>query len=93
MTYSPLLSALCVILSTCRAPLRYSSKVDIFALGCVLFELCALRRAYEGENMPAVVMKIVEGKRTDIGGSFSREISQVSFHVHINACIHERLIF
>jgi hypothetical protein len=53
----------------------------VFALGCVLYELCALRRAYEGENLPAVVMKIVEGKRPAVGGCCTPEFSLVCIHV------------
>ena len=42
---------------------RYDAKSDVWALGCVLYELCSGgRRAFEAPSLPAVVMKILEGE-------------------------------
>ena len=30
----------------------YDAKSDVWALGCVLYELTTLRRAFEGNSMP-----------------------------------------
>ena len=40
----------------------YDKKSDVWALGCVLYELCTLRHAFEGRNMCALVLRIVKGK-------------------------------
>lgn len=56
---------------------RYGAKVDIYAMGCVLHELAALTRAFSGENLPAIVMKIVEGTREPIGDPFSTALQQL----------------
>jgi serine/threonine protein kinase len=56
---------------------RYGSKVDLFAMGCVLHELAALSRAFDGENLPSIVMKIVEGTKSPIGGAFSTDLQQL----------------
>ena len=42
---------------------RYDAKSDVWALGCVLYELCSGgRRAFEAPSLPAVVMKILKGE-------------------------------
>ncbi|MCP9261020.1 hypothetical protein DINM_004412 [Dirofilaria immitis] len=38
----------------------YNQKSDLWALGCVLYELAELRRAFDGENLPSIVMKITK---------------------------------
>jgi NIMA (never in mitosis gene a)-related kinase 8 len=39
----------------------YNQKSDIWALGCVLYELCTLQRAFDAPNLPALVLKIMRG--------------------------------
>ncbi|RKO83345.1 kinase-like domain-containing protein, partial [Blyttiomyces helicus] len=39
----------------------YNVKSDIWALGCILYELVCLHRLFEGSNLPALVMKIMRG--------------------------------
>ena len=39
----------------------YNDKSDIWALGCVLYELVTLRRAFDAPNLPALVLKIMRG--------------------------------
>ncbi len=34
----------------------YTTKSDIWALGCILYELCTLKRAFEGSNIMALLM-------------------------------------
>ena len=31
----------------------------MWALGCILYEMCCLQKAFEGENLPALVNKIM----------------------------------
>ncbi|EPB71815.1 hypothetical protein ANCCEY_09095 [Ancylostoma ceylanicum] len=38
----------------------YNQKSDLWSLGCVLYELLELKRAFDGENLPAIVMKITK---------------------------------
>lgn len=33
----------------------YNRKSDVWALGCVLYELCTLKRAFDGQSLPALV--------------------------------------
>mgnify|MGYP000095380667 CR=1 FL=1 len=37
----------------------YNQKSDIWAIGCILYELCTLKRAFEAPSLPALVMKIM----------------------------------
>ena len=36
----------------------YNSKSDIWSLGCVLFQLCTLRHAFDADNVLALSIKI-----------------------------------
>jgi serine/threonine protein kinase len=38
----------------------YAKKSDIWALGCILYELTTLKKAFEGPNLPALVLKIMQ---------------------------------
>jgi NIMA (never in mitosis gene a)-related kinase len=40
----------------------YSYKSDIWSLGCVLYEMCTLRHAFDAGNMCALVLSILRGK-------------------------------
>ncbi|GMT29404.1 hypothetical protein PFISCL1PPCAC_20701, partial [Pristionchus fissidentatus] len=51
----------------------YNQKSDIWALGCVLYELFMLRRAFDGENLPAIVMKITKQQYAPLGNHVSKE--------------------
>jgi NIMA (never in mitosis gene a)-related kinase 1/4/5 len=37
----------------------YSYKSDVWALGCVLYELCTLKHAFSADNLLGLVYKIV----------------------------------
>ena len=38
----------------------YDYKSDAWMLGCVLYEMCTLKRPFEGESLAEVVAKIIE---------------------------------
>ncbi len=38
---------------------RYSYKSDVWAIGCILYELCNLKRAFDGKNMVKITTDIV----------------------------------
>ena len=44
----------------CRGE-AYSAKSDIWALGCVVYELCELKTPFDAGNIAALVLKIVNG--------------------------------
>lgn len=49
----------------------YSSKSDIWSLGCLLYELTTLKRAFNGSTMPALVMNILMGRFSPVPTRFS----------------------
>ncbi|KHN79682.1 Serine/threonine-protein kinase Nek8 [Toxocara canis] len=55
----------------------YNQKSDLWALGCVLYELCELGRAFDGENLPSIVMKITRGKHGPISEHWSAELKRL----------------
>ncbi|KAF2366257.1 Protein kinase domain [Trinorchestia longiramus] len=40
----------------------YNQKSDVWALGCVLYELLSLNRAFQAETLPALFQKITRGQ-------------------------------
>ncbi|CAH1773932.1 unnamed protein product [Owenia fusiformis] len=52
----------------------YNQKSDIWALGCVLYELASLKRAFEAGNLPALILKIMRGTFSPISDQYSPEL-------------------
>jgi NIMA (never in mitosis gene a)-related kinase len=40
----------------------YDYKSDVWALGCILYELATLKHAFNAENLLGLVFKIVQDK-------------------------------
>uniref|UniRef100_A0AC35TZZ8 Protein kinase domain-containing protein n=1 Tax=Rhabditophanes sp. KR3021 TaxID=114890 RepID=A0AC35TZZ8_9BILA len=55
----------------------YNQKSDMWSLGCVLYELMHLRRAFEAETMLAVIMKITKGACSPYGSHLSPGINRM----------------
>lgn len=55
----------------------YGEKADIWAVGCILYQMCALSPPFPNSNMLALVNKIVSGKYDPLPeGSYSPKVSQ-----------------
>ncbi|RCN30894.1 kinase domain protein [Ancylostoma caninum] len=52
----------------------YNEKSDMWALGCILYEMTCLQKAFEGENLPALVNKIMTCSYAPVRGPYSTEI-------------------
>ena len=52
----------------------YDFKSDVWALGCILYELCALDHAFGASNLLAVVNKIVQEEPASIPEQYSDEL-------------------
>ncbi|XP_069504607.1 uncharacterized protein [Ambystoma mexicanum] len=52
----------------------YSSKSDIWALGCLLFEICALKPAFEALNLVSLFYKIVKGEYAGVPECYSESL-------------------
>ncbi|KAG7153641.1 serine/threonine-protein kinase Nek8-like 1 [Homarus americanus] len=63
----------------------YNQKSDIWALGCVLYEMLTLRRAFEAKTLPALIMKIMRGIFAPIHPHYSAEMrSLVHLLLHMD---------
>lgn len=56
---------------------QYNSKTDIWSLGCILYELCTLRHAFNAQNMNALLMNIICGKYAPIPSIYSSDLKQL----------------
>ena len=57
----------------------YNSKGDVWALGCILYELCTFNKPFSASNPAALILKIINGNYTPLkelknGINYSKEI-------------------
>lgn len=57
----------------CREKL-YSYASDIWALGCILYELAALHVPFEAQNIPSLIRKITGGRLPSFPSTYSNEL-------------------
>ncbi|XP_071033835.1 serine/threonine-protein kinase Nek8 isoform X3 [Parasteatoda tepidariorum] len=55
----------------------YNQKSDIWALGCILYEMACQQKTFEGSNLPALVNKIVKGQFAPVRGNYSPGFKQL----------------
>lgn len=51
----------------------YNNKSDIWALGCLLFEVCAFQPAFDACNLMGLIYKIVKGNHAEIPSIYSQD--------------------
>ncbi|DBA72156.1 TPA: hypothetical protein ACH3X2_010875 [Trebouxia sp. C0005] len=49
----------------------YDHKSDVWSLGCILYEMATLKRAFNGQSLPALVLKILRGKYPPLPARYS----------------------
>ncbi|XP_058231884.1 serine/threonine-protein kinase Nek11 isoform X1 [Hemibagrus wyckioides] len=55
----------------------YDSKSDVWSLGCILYEMCCLKHAFEGHNFLSVVQKIMESSTPSLPEKYSPELNSL----------------
>ncbi len=60
----------------------YGTKSDIWALGCIAYELCALAPPFDAQNQPELMRKIKAGRVPQLPRGYSQEL---------NALVHQML--
>lgn len=51
-----------------------AKKSDVWALGCILYEMATLRHAFDGRTLPALVLKILRGKYQPVSEHYSADM-------------------
>ncbi|XP_072479441.1 serine/threonine-protein kinase Nek1 isoform X3 [Notamacropus eugenii] len=59
----------------------YNNKSDIWALGCVLYEMCTLKHAFEAGNMKNLVLKIISGSFPPVSMHYSYDLRSLLSHL------------
>ena len=55
----------------------YNNRSDVWALGCVLYELVALKHAFEAQNMRQLRDEILSGRYKSIPSNYSSDLSRL----------------
>ncbi|XP_042264389.1 ribosomal protein S6 kinase alpha-6-like [Thunnus maccoyii] len=56
----------------------YNNKSDIWALGCVLYEICTLKRAFKASDKKDLKLKIINGPYPRMSDPYSQELCFLS---------------
>jgi NIMA (never in mitosis gene a)-related kinase len=63
----------------------YNDKSDVWAYGCVVYEMCTLRPPFDAKNQAALLCKILKGTRdAPVPASYSAEL-----HALVDACLQQ----
>lgn len=55
----------------------YNDKSDVWALGCVLYEMCTFKHPFEAKTQAALILKIIRGKYDPISSIYSKEMEEM----------------
>ena len=55
----------------------YNEKSDMWALGCILYEMCTFKHPFEAKTQGALVLKIIRGKYPPISSGYSNELIEI----------------
>ncbi|XP_075157432.1 nek2 [Haematobia irritans] len=56
---------------------KYDRKSDVWALGCLIYELCALRPPFKGKEFPQLSANISNGKFNSIPAIYSKDLQEI----------------
>ncbi|CAE7906289.1 Nek1 [Symbiodinium sp. KB8] len=64
----------------------YNELSDVWAFGCVVYEMCTLRHPFEARNQAALLIKILRGQFAPIQASYSQDLREL-----IDGCLQREL--
>ena len=56
----------------------YSYKSDVWALGCVIYEMCNLRHAFDAQSINGLAVKILRGSYPPINNTYSKPLRDLT---------------
>lgn len=55
----------------------YNDKSDVWALGCILYELCTYKHPFNAKTQASLIMKILKGKYDPIRSCYSKDLKDL----------------
>jgi len=55
----------------------YSYKSDVWSLGCVLYEICNLRHAFNAQTINGLAIKILKGNCAPVSPNYSKDLREI----------------
>eukprot|EP01060_Flectonema_neradi_P021828 TRINITY_DN2984_c0_g2_i1.p1 TRINITY_DN2984_c0_g2~~TRINITY_DN2984_c0_g2_i1.p1 ORF type:complete len:718 (+),score=117.00 TRINITY_DN2984_c0_g2_i1:83-2155(+) len=52
----------------------YNNKSDVWAIGCVFYELLTLRHPFDGQNMKQLMQRIIKGTPSPVSTTYEKEV-------------------
>jgi NIMA (never in mitosis gene a)-related kinase 1/4/5 len=56
---------------------RYNHKSDIWALGCVLYEMSTLNHAFDAQSLNGLATKIIKGRYPPVDSKYSTHLREL----------------
>ena len=56
---------------------EYNEKSDVWALGCILYELCTFKHPFDAKSQGALILKIINEPVKDISNDFSQSMKNL----------------
>ena len=63
---------------------KYNFKIDVWAIGIILYEICTLKKPFVGKNVEELNKNILKGKFKEINKIYSKELKKVLNMLLIN---------
>ena len=59
----------------------YTDKSDVWALGCILYELCTYRHPFEAKSQGALILKILKNMPAPIHNYYSNDLQEFIYYI------------